>query len=404
MKWLDSAVVSAVTVFPLVFFPGIDRPFSTPKIFLLGGVVIAGGIIAAGMGRLRWPTLPSGFLFSLTAWFCALIVSALWGEFVSQRALWISLLPVGWFLLLTAIRPRPDHIASAVALSGTVVAAIALLQYVGIDPFEVLGIAAPAQGGPRMQVFATLGNPDFVAAFLVSGLPLSLTLGEIAGHRILFAFGALLQGLAVFSTGSRASVLGVTAILFWLGGSIRFSNRLWLAGGVLLIAGLLVFAPSRSLTATINGRLYIWKVNAPHLLERPFFGYGPGGFEPKYIEWETQFWRMGKGSGDDRSFAQLQEHAHNDYIQVLIDSGLAGLFSLLSLLSSLFIFAFRRIRSTQDKLIAGASAGVAAMAAVAIVDFPFHRPTELFLFWTLASIVFSSDMRKHEWAKQPLKD
>ena len=34
MKWLDGAVVAAVTVFPLVVFPGIDRPFSTPKIFL----------------------------------------------------------------------------------------------------------------------------------------------------------------------------------------------------------------------------------------------------------------------------------------------------------------------------------------------------------------------------------
>lgn len=399
MKWLDGAVVAAVTVFPLVVFPGIDRPFSTPKIFLLGVLLIAGALIAAGMGRLRWPILPSGFHISLTAWFCALIVSALWGEFVSHRALWISLLPVGWFLLLTVLGTRPVHIASAVALSATVVAAVALLQYVGIDPFVVFGLAAPAQGGPRMRVFATLGNPDFVAAFLVSCLPLSLVLGKITGRRVLFELGALLQALAVFATGSRAAVLGIAAISLWLGVSIRFSNRLWMAGGVLLIAGLFFLAPSRSLTATIKGRLYIWKVNAPHLLERPIFGYGPGGFEPKYIEWETQFWRLGKGTAEDRVFVQLQEHAHNDYIQVLIDTGLAGLLSLLSLLSSFFIFAFRRIRSTRDNLIAGASAGVAALAVVAIVDFPLHRPTELFLFWTLASFVFSSDTCNREHAK-----
>ena len=79
-----------------------------------------------------------------------------------------------------------------------------------------------------------------------------------------------------------------------------------MAGGVLLIAGLFFLAPSRSLTATIKGRLYIWKVNAPHLLERPIFGYGPGGFEPKYIEWETQFWRLGKGTARGERLVQLR--------------------------------------------------------------------------------------------------
>jgi O-antigen ligase len=389
MKLLDKAIPTAVIVFPLVIFPGIDRPFSTPKLFVLAGLVITGGIIAACVGRhLLRPEVPPGTFFCLAAWSCVLIASAVGGQFMSERALWLPLLSAGWFLLLTVLRPPVAQIARAVALSCTFVAAVAFLQYVGLDLFKAFGLAASSHGSPRMRIFSTLGNPDFVAAFLVAGIPLTLTLGTISRRRVFFSFAAVLQGLAVFATGSRAAVLGIAAILLWFVISGRFPNRAWIVCGTLLTAGLLVFATARPLAATLGGRFYIWRVSASHLLERPFFGYGPGAFEPKYIQWETEYWRLGKGSIDDQRFAQLQEHAHNEYIETLVDNGIVGLACLISLLTAFFVSAFQRIRRTHDELLAAASAGLAALAAIAMVDFPFHRPAEMFLLWTLAAIAF----------------
>ena len=387
-KWLRRAVVAIVTLLPLVVFPGIERPFSTPKIFLLGGFVVIGGICAVGVGRLSWPVLPLGFRLSLIAWPSALVLSALLGEFVSQEALWLSLFSLGWFLLVVALRPKAVHIATGLVLSCVVVGAIALLQYLGYDPFRLFGWTAPLYGSPRMRVFGTLGNPNFVAAMLVAGLPLSAALGRILKHQILFSLVIALEGLAVFATGSRAAILAVGAVVLWLGAVGQVARWQMIAVGALVIIALLAFAPSRSLKTTLEGRFYIWRVTVSHLLERPLFGFGPGAFEPKYIQWETLYWREGRGSADQREFAALQKHAHNDYLETLVNSGIAGLLSFLFLLGSFFVFAFRQAKAGAGGLLDGASAGVIALAAVAMVDFPLCRPTELFFFWTLMALVY----------------
>lgn len=385
MNWQDRAAPVLITVFPLVVVPGIDRPFSTPKTLLLGGIVCAGAVAAAATGRLKRPRMPAAFTLSFCAYLLTIVVSALIGDFCSQQALRLSLLGAGWFLLLVSVQPRADYIVRAVALSCSLVAALALLQYAGFDPFTAMGLSGPVGGGPRMRVFSTIGNPDFTAAVLVAGIFPSICLAENSSCRTIFWVATILEGLAVFATGSRAAIPGILAGSIWLGAAKWRPNRAWLGAGTLVILGLLVLAPSRTLISTVDGRLYILKVSAPHLFERSSFGYGPGGFEPKYIQWETDYWTSGIGSAADRRFAQLQEHAHNEYIETVVDNGLAGFFTFLSLLVSFFLFAFR---GSRKGLVAAASAGVAALCAVALVDFPFHRPTELFLFWTLSATVF----------------
>jgi O-antigen ligase len=387
-KWLRWAVVAMVAIFPLVLIPGIERPFSTPKIYLLGGFVVIAGACAIGACRRGWPALPRGFRLSLIAWPCALSVSALSGEFVSLEALWLSLFSIGWFLLVVTLRPNPLHIAMGVAAACAVITIIALLQYVGLDPFRLFGWTTPLYGSPRMRVIGTAGNPNFVAAILVAGMPLSITLGTLLKRRILFTILSFIEIAAVFATGSRAAILALAVVLLWLVAIKRFANLRMMALGVLIIFSLLPFMPSRPLMTTIDGRLYIWRVTSGHLLDRPLFGYGPGGFEPKYIEWETNYWRDGRGSADERGFASLQAHAHDDYLETLVDGGLACLVSLLSLLSSFLVFVFHRAREPGGELVTGASAGVVSLAAVALVDFPLHRPTELFLLWTLMALAF----------------
>ena len=48
-----------------------------------------------------------------------------------------------------------------------------LLQYGGLDPLRWLGWQAEIFVNPRMRVYGTLGNPDFVAAWLCATLPLA---------------------------------------------------------------------------------------------------------------------------------------------------------------------------------------------------------------------------------------
>jgi len=387
VSWLRGAVVVMTALFPFILWPGIERPFSTPKIVLLGGFVVIAGILAMSTGHYRLPFLPRGFRLSMIAWPSALIVSALLGAFVSQEALWLSLFSLGWFLLVMLVRPRPVHVAMAVAAAGTITAAIACLQYLALDPFRLVGWTTPVYGSPRMRVFATLGNPNFVAAVLVAGIPLSIYLGKLLKPRFLYYAAAALQSGAILATGSRAAMAALIAALIWLGALGQWT-RWRLVAAALVVIAVLPLMPSRSLMNTFEGRFYIWRVAVPHLFERPLFGFGPGAFEPKFIEWETAHWRDGKGTADQRKFTGLQAHAHNDFLEIIVDSGFVAVLSLWFLLGSFFTFAFLMARKASDGLVIGASAGVVALVTVAMFDFPFHRPTELFLFWTLMTIVY----------------
>ena len=387
-KWTRRATVAAVALFPFVFFPGIEKPFSVPKIVFLGGLVASVGIFSAITGRFRWPTLSRGGQLSLIAWASALAASALCGEFVSTEALCLSLFSIVWFLLVMAVAPEPAHIAMAASVSCAAMAAFALLQYLGLDPFSLFGWTTSSYASPRMRVIGTLGNPNFVAAVLVAGIPLTLHLAKRNKHRTFLLFATALEVAAVFATGSRAAFVAIIAVLGWFGILGHFARWRSMVAVGLVIGVLLPLAPSRSLMDTISGRFYIWKVTASHLLERPLTGFGPGAFEPKFIEWETAYWRDGRGSAKERQFSGLQAHAHNDYLEILVDSGVAGALSGVFLLGVFFAFAFKRAKSAPGGVSAGASAGVIALAAVALVDFPLHRPEALFLLWTLIALVY----------------
>jgi O-antigen ligase len=388
IKWLRRAAVAMTALLPLIFIPGIERPFSTPKLYLLGGFVAVAGFLFLLGGPFRCPDIPRKFLPSLIVWAGALVGSAVFGEFLSPRALFLSFFSIGWFLLVMAVRPNPLYLAKAIAISCGVLAVIALLQFSGLDPFRVFGWATPVFGSPRMRVFGTLGNPNFVAAVLVAGLPLCVLLALRLQPRVLTFTTIFLPTAAIIATGSRAAIAALLAALLWVAILRKFRAWRLFAAAVLVVAVILPFLPSRSLADTLDGRLYIWKVAIPHLWERPLFGFGPGAFEPKFIEWETAYWREGRGSADQRRFTGLQDHAHNDYLEVFVDSGFVGAFGFGSLLASFLVFAYHRSKKSTGGLSIAASSGVAALMAVAMVDFPLQRPAELFFFWTLMTIVF----------------
>lgn len=380
-------MVAMVFCLPFVLRPGLAGAFSAPKKILIEAVVIVVGVLVASQGRLRWPGLPRGFNASVCALLAALTMSSIVGSFVSLKVLLLPLSVMGWFVLLLVVRPRTIYLAMAIAFSSAGVAVIALLQYVGLDPFSLLGWTVSQYGSPRMRVVGTLGNPNFVASLIVSAMPLVWILGDLLRRQTLFLSLLALEVMAVFATGSRAGILAIIATFCWLGAVGRLAPRTIVAATVLLLL-LSSFMPSRALLSTIEGRLYIWRVTVPHLIERPLLGWGPGSFQPKYIEWETLYWQGGHGSERDREFAQLQAHAHNEYLEMMVDQGLVGTLGMLAILASFLAFAGRHAKKIGGELVAGASAGVVALAATALVDFPLHRPTELFLFWTLIAITF----------------
>jgi len=403
--WVRGAAYAVVAAVPLLVIPGLETPFSTPKTIVLAAWV-ALGLAAVVWARANPLARLDPVLFALLAgWLGAVALSALTGAAASPAALLAAVLPAAAFIVLLGLRPKPDGLIRAAAAAGLAVALVAVLQWAGADPFRLLGWQAPAGGSDRLRVFATLGNPNFVAAFLTAALPAvwaaARTLAPPWRLALLLPGAALVAG-GILATGSRAPVAAGLAWAGWAllrGAARRPRLALGLALGLAAAGALVVtLSTARPLDETMRGRAHIWHTALAHVPEAPWLGFGPGGFELFFPRWETD--RLAAAE-TDRRFAGLAAHAHNDYVEALVDHGVIGL-ALFVAFPAVMLWRFAAARKTKPTAAAeGAAAGAVGILAVACVDFPFHRPAETFFFWLYLSIVCDAILSFPTAPKEP---
>jgi O-antigen ligase len=269
-----------------------------------------------------------------------------------------------------------------------------VLQYAGADPLRWLGWIPETFSNPRMRVYGTLGNPDFVAAWCAGTLPLIVTsAAERRGAGVLHALArwtpvALHLG-AMLATGSRVFLLALPAAA--LGVLVRRAalNKWWLAMAAAFVAAAVWLSPARPLGATIDGRLYLARVAASGWRHVPLTGHGPGSFETQFARRQVEWLREHPRERAGAEFAGAVDHAHNDYLEMLIELGPVGLGAFFALGG---LLAWGAHRVGRDRQALAAWSGVAALAAVALVDFPFHRPAEWALFWMFLGILGESNV------------
>lgn len=394
----------AVTAALVAVVPGLEAPFSTPKRWvLLVAAALALALLPWSRRRLAWPPalLPATALVTLPF--------AL-GSAPAPTWTWLSFGALAFAWASSGVDAR--WLVPSVVVSGALVAVVALVQAAGVDPFAAF---VPHADGERLRVYATLGNPDFVASALTVVLCLAVAWTVEATRRGPWLLGValVLLGLAVTRSFATVASLGAALVLGAVhlfrpaaatsrdrtapGGdaeAMRFaalsdrSRARWLvlaAPG--LVAVLLLPLAGRSLADAAEGRLYLARVIAPHALDAPLAGLGPGATEALWPVWEVEWWRA--RCGDDAAcvaadprfrFAALQDHAHDDSLEVLVERGLPGLAALVVL----FAFALRRAWRSRRPLGTGVVAALVAVMTRAALDFPLARPADLCL---LAAVV-----------------
>lgn len=386
-QWLVPTMVIAVT---FAVAPGREAPFSGVKT----GLLLAGSVVLLlwSFGRTASAPAPLAPRVLAGLWVGSLALSSLLGPAAVPGGMWLE---AGAGLAVLALLQAPPVWAPAlraIAGAGTGLALVAGLQALGVDPFRWLGWAGD-HPGERMRIYGTLGNPDFVAAYL--GASLCVTVGEAVSAERLRARGgwiaaAGLQLCALAAARSWGSLLALGAAALSLLWSRRptpkavpargLGLRWGLVLGAVAAGGLLLLSVSgRSPGTALAGRRYLWGVAAPHVLDAPVFGQGPGSFEVLWPLWEAEYWAAREDSADKERFAAPQDHVHLDYLEWLLELGLVGAAPRLLLL----LWAVRAARHSPDVRGRAVLAALVALAARALVDFPLARPAELCLFGVL---------------------
>jgi len=397
---------------PLVFYRGFSDQFTYLKLILTEGTVLIGGVgLVLGLvwRRRRWPT-GSPLAAPLALLTLAVLLSCLAGPlppFSLVEAEYFLCGPL-WLVVLISRAggvARIRWLAMPVAIAGTAVAAIALLQWAGHDPLLFGGYQVEwGRMRAAMRLYSTFGNPNLVAGYLIGAifLAFALTAGvESRWAKVPGVASVVAIFAAIIGTRSRGAWLGLAAGLlvargFWARkGEAAAELKSPPNGGIPTVCtlplALLILLPDfveqgRALLAHIEGRSFLWRASWPMFTEHPLLGSGWGIFQFRFPDLQAQFLNL------HPEYIRYWTHTrqlHNDPLQILLEAGALGLVALGWLLwaygRELRMLLPRASRSERLWLAASAG-GVTAILVNSLFNFQFAVPPTLILLFTLLAV------------------
>lgn len=316
-----------------------------------------------------------------------------------------------YFAAMLAFIDRPERLQRVVRLViifGFVLALIGIFQSF-ISPTTIYGLREIENAFP----FGPFVNRHHFANYML--LMLALPLGMLFAGAIerdrqpLFIFAPLVMGIALVMTGSRGAMVSLVVQFAFLVGAAGVAaegkrgeksesmagerRAAWLtrAGGafallLLLLIGVLTLGGEAGLSRLLGtldakdpttGRLHLWEVTLNMIAAHPLLGTGLGAYGAAFTRYDTH----------GGALQVLQ--AHNDYLQVLADTGIVGAGLGILFLVVLYRMGWRRLRSA-DKyrrgVALGALTGCTGMFAHSFFEFPLHTTSNALLFLLLAAL------------------
>ena len=277
------------------------------------------------------PTLPSGETAFQWLWFdraaLAAAASIVVGLLLCRKGMGLELdfsTVVSWALIGWA----------------AVQAVIGLRQVFG---FEASGHALYALTG-------SFFNPGPYAGYLAMALPVCLyeylcIERERAWRRYVAGGVGLLLLCVLPATMSRSAWLAAGVSCLWVYGCLAgwgkrlqkvWEKKSWrllaAAVGICLLvclAGMLLFSLKPD---SARGRLFMWRMSARAVAEKPWSGYGLGNFSAAYGEAQAGYFAAGGYTEWEERVAGSPEYAFNEYVQSAVEMGIPLTLGLVALL------------------------------------------------------------------------
>ena len=290
---------------------------------------------------------------------------------------------------------------------GAVVAAFAALQ--GLAPNgKLYWIWTLEQGG---SMYGPYVNRNHYAGLMEMLTPFPLVLAAThftSGNRKIAVAGiAALMAASIFLSGSRGGMAAFVAQMVVLG-VLLFRQRksgskqpLLLGAFLAMVIVLLVWMGGNELTSRLTSihseareeisggvRLTIDRDCLHMLIKRPFLGWGLGTFPIMYPEFRSFYTTF------------FVNQAHNDYLQLLVETGLAGF----SIAVWFLVLVFRRAagklenwtETANGALTVAALLGCVGILVHSCLDFNLQIPANAALFYVLCAIAASGPLQESQ--------
>ncbi len=296
------------------------------------------------------------------------------------------------FLQRTA---QVELLASIITGYGFAVALFAMIQGLTYNG-KLYWVRTPRAGG---WIYGPYVSHNHYAGLMEMLFPVALVMALsriVRGYaKSAAAFAAVLMAGTIFLSGSRGGMIAFLAQMVFLGAVLaRDKNRrtAWMAAAVLIvIAGLILWVGGQDLVSRIASidaeahseldsglRLQIDRDGLRMLARKPVLGWGLGTFPVVYPEFRSFYTN------------KLVNRAHNDYLQVLVETGLLGFATAAWFVFVLYRVALSKLDDWQWN-VNGAVALAALLACTGILvhsclDSNLQIPANAAFFYVLAAI------------------
>lgn len=289
---------------------------------------------------------------------------------LSWRSLGVVLCYVAFFYLVSATVKKPEQVRRLIGLGAVVSTVVCLIDLayfvyvVSISPVAPIVEKFPFWPGKNMLGLLTVINASLAIGLLLTPGSAS-SKGKGVAAFILIVNLALLA--VTFSRSAWLALAAVCATLLFLRPKIfvpllavALLAGIWLAPAG--IKGRINSAADFS-EANVKERLRIWTSAAQMIRDDPLTGVGLGCF---YKEYRTKY-KMKKVR-----LKWAGSHAHNLYLHVLAETGVAGLATLLLMFGVMLRQGWRRFRLDADPFLKGIRLG----AWLALIGFLAYSMTD----------------------------
>ncbi len=287
-----------------------------------------------------------------------------------------------------------EPLAASISVGGTFAAGYAVLQRLGLDWVDWVGVPAGRVGGAFAQ-------PNVLGTYLV--LTLAVSAGLLVTRRGLrrdaVAAGMGVMLAALVFTGSRGAWLGAGVAAAVIGlALVRWKDARSLIAPVaaaLALAGLAAVAvPSTRATiggsvdrarsaanlsdVSVSAHVGLWQTSLRMIADRPVLGAGPDAFSNLFASYRTQD-QPGIGTGNVRP-----ESSHNFFLDQLVNTGVLGLAAYAAAMLSGVVLVLQHARRVGRRSAALPLAMVGALAGYhAAVFFSFSEAMTGWLPWLI---------------------
>ncbi|MFB3882493.1 MAG: O-antigen ligase family protein [Armatimonadota bacterium] len=334
------------------------------------------------------------------AFACSLVLSALSpmpsGAGMDLRMFTVVATGIGVAVVLTQ-RDRQDAVAwlrSMLILSAALVVGLHGLR-------EKLAVFRELRN-ETWAIFSTFFNPNSLAGFLAMACPLAISAAiadRTLWRRLLWVFCAVVLVAAVLPTKSKGGMVALTAaLLLYLILLARGRPRLRRPAGMVVVAGaiaLLViaivswqlpsarawFVDTLRLDSPSNMfRVLTWQGTVRLFEAYPWLGAGPGVFKYVYPKY---------------AIAGYTEAAHQNYLQMFAELGVAGGLAFLWLFGAVLYTGARALASAEPTKRTYAIGGICAVVVLmlhSLLDYDWYVGAINFSFWLIvgAMVNFAS--------------